>query len=108
MIISKTEFLYRAQLDQETLELWIREEWLIPIEAEAEPAFSEADLARAELIWELKRDLGVNNEGVGVILNLLDQVHSLRTALAEVLQSVRERTPVTAVDFSTNEDENGE
>lgn len=108
MIISKTEFLYRAQLDQETLELWIGEEWLIPIPAETEPAFSEADLARAELIWELKRDLGVNDEGVGVILSLLDQVHSLRSALAEVLQSVRERAPIPAVDSSTNEEENGE
>ena len=108
MIISKTEFLYRAQLDRETLEIWVEEEWLIPIPAETEPAFSEADLARAELIWELKRDLGVNNEGVGVILNLLDQVHSLRTALAEVLQSVREQAPITAIDSSTNEEESGE
>jgi chaperone modulatory protein CbpM len=93
MIISKADFLYRAQLDQETLEIWIEEEWLIPIATEAESAFSEADLARAQLIWELKRDLGVNDEGVGVILNLLDQVHSLRTALAEVLQSVRALSP---------------
>jgi chaperone modulatory protein CbpM len=100
MIISKTEFLYRAQLDRETLEIWVEEEWLIPIATETEPGFSEADLARAELIWELKRDLGVNDEGVGVILNLLDQVHSLRTALAEVLQSVRERATPQANDAS--------
>jgi chaperone modulatory protein CbpM len=92
MIISKREFLFRAQLDQETLEVWIAEEWLVPGGTEAELAFSEADLARAELIRDLKRDLGVNDEGVGVILNLLDQVHSLRTVLAEVLQSVRERS----------------
>ena len=30
MIISKREFLFRAQLDQETLEVWIAEEWLVP------------------------------------------------------------------------------
>jgi chaperone modulatory protein CbpM len=92
MIISKSDFLYRAQLDQETLEVWIEEEWLIPTTTDTEPGFSEADLARAELIRDLKQDLGVNDEGVGVILSLLDQVHSLRTALAEVLQSVRERS----------------
>lgn len=96
MIISKREFLYRAQLDQETLEVWIEEEWLVPGGTESELLFSEADLARAELIRDLKRDLGVNDEGVGVILNLLDQIHSLRTALAEVLQSVREREMPTA------------
>lgn len=92
MIISKLDFLYRAQLDQETLDVWIEEHWLVPQETAAEPAFSEADLARAKLIQELKRDFGVNDEGVAVILSLLDQVHSLRKVLADVLQSVRERS----------------
>ena len=108
MIISRSEFLYRTQLDQETLEVWIGEEWLIPIATETEPTFSEADLARAELIRELKRDLGVNDEGVGVILNLLDQVHSLRTALAEVLQSVRERSLPAASVTSMGRDQDRE
>lgn len=107
MIISRSEFLYRAQLDQETLEVWIEEEWLIPIATETELEFSEADLARAELIHELKRDLGVNDEGVGVILNLLDQVHSLRAVLAEVLQSVRERSAPSGGGSLAGHDEDG-
>jgi chaperone modulatory protein CbpM len=89
MIISKLEFLSRTQLDQETLEVWISEQWLIPDESVGEPAFSEIDLARAKLIWELKQDMGVNNEGIGIILDLLDQVHSLRQAMAEILPSKR-------------------
>jgi len=91
MIISKMEFLKRAQLDRETLEVWIEQEWLIPSGTTTELAFSELDLARARLIRDLVQDLGVNEEGVGVVLNLLDQMHSLRKALAVVLQSVRER-----------------
>ena len=90
MIISKLDFLYRTQLDRETLEVWIEEEWLAPQGPAAEPAFSEADLARANLIRELQQDLGVNNEGVGVILSLLDQMHSLRKALAGKLRSEHE------------------
>ncbi len=90
MIISKLDFLYRTQLDQETLEVWIQEEWLVPGETAGEPAFSEADLARAKLIRDLTHDMGVNNEGVGVILNLLDQVHSLRKAMADMLPAMRE------------------
>jgi chaperone modulatory protein CbpM len=92
MIISKLDFLYRAELDQETLEVWIQEEWLVPSETEGEPAFSEADLARAQLIRDLKHDMGVNDEGVGIILNLLDQMHSLRKAMADLLPSTRERS----------------
>ena len=108
MIISKREFLVRAQLDQETLEVWIAEEWLVPGGTTVDLQFSEADLARAELIRDLKRDLGVNDEGVGVILNLLDQVHSLRTALAEVLQSVREgELPVRAKSSIDGEEDGG-
>lgn len=81
MIISKTEFLYRASLDGDTLEVWLREQWLIPQGPAAAPEFSEADLARAALIRDLQSDLGVNAEGVGVILHLVDQIHSLREAL---------------------------
>lgn len=92
MIISKTDFLDRAHLDRETLEVWIEEEWLAPLGAAPELAFSEADLARAQLIRDLIQDLGVNHEGVGVILSLLDQVHGLRKALADVLQSISERS----------------
>jgi chaperone modulatory protein CbpM len=98
MIISKLDFLYRAQLDQETLEVWIEEEWLVPGETAGEPAFSEADLARAKLIRDLIHDMGVNDAGVGVILNLLDQMHSLRKAMAGMLPSVRERPVPPDVD----------
>ena len=91
MTINKLDFLYRAQLDQETLEVWIEEEWLVPSETTGEPEFSEADLARAKLIRDLKHDMGVNDEGVGIILNLLDQMHSLRRAMSDMLPSKRGR-----------------
>jgi chaperone modulatory protein CbpM len=92
MIISKQDFLDRAQLDRQTLEVWVEEEWLVPRGTATELAFSEADLARAKLIQDLTQDLGVNAEGVGVILNLLDQMHGLRRVLADMLQSMRERS----------------
>lgn len=91
MTISKREFLLRVRLDQDTLTAWIEEEWLMPRSAAAEPEFSDADVARAELIRDLKEDLDVNDSGIGVILSLIDQVHGLRRTLAEVLQTIRER-----------------
>ncbi len=104
MIISKLDFLYRAQLDQETLEVWIQEEWLVPGETAGEPAFSEADLARAKLIRDLTHDMGVNTEGVGVILNLLDQMHSLRKAMADMQLAMRERPVPPDVDEDQRRD----
>lgn len=100
MIIARLEFLQRARLDGATLDAWIEEEWLIPTQHALEPAFSEMDLARVALIRDLTQDLGVNEAGVGVILNLVDQVHGLRHALADVLGSARARSaaPKTKLD----------
>lgn len=92
MIITKLEFLERARLDRETLEVWIEEEWLLPSRAANELVFSEMDLARAKLIRDLKHDMGVNDEGVGVVLNLLDQIHGLRKAMADLLRSAHEQS----------------
>ena len=91
MTISRREFMVRARLDEAALTAWIAEEWIIPRNAAAEPEFAEVDLARAELIRDLKRDLDVNDAGIGVILNLVDQVHGLRRTLAELLQDRRGR-----------------
>ena len=46
------------------------------------------------------QDLGVNDEGVSVILNLLDQMYGLRRALADTLQSVRQRSAPPYIDSS--------
>ncbi len=95
MIITRLEFLSRTRLDQHTLDIWIEEEWLVPERADAEQAFSEADIARAQLISDLIADMGVNSEGVGVILHLLDQMHGLRSAMARLVDSRRDQTPAT-------------
>ncbi|QLP96788.1 MAG: hypothetical protein HZY79_04435 [Rhodoblastus sp.] len=84
MIVSRQDFLAQSGLETATLEVWIEQRWLIPRPSEQGPVFSDADLARARLIGDLTRDLGVNDEGVGVILHLMDQLHGLRRALADL------------------------
>ena len=105
MIIGEVDFLALAQLDRETLKVWIKEEWLVPDGTAPEIAFSEADLARVRLIRDLVQDLGVNDEGVGVILHLLDQMHGLRSALADMLQFVRERSTPRDADTLIGQDQ---
>jgi chaperone modulatory protein CbpM len=91
MILNREQFIAQANLDQATLEIWIEEEWLVPGGDSAQQTFSEVDLARAQLIRDLMDDLGVNREGVGVVLRLVDQVHGLRGALADILELNRAR-----------------
>ena len=88
-MIDRREFQMRARIETETLQAWIEASWLIPGQGEAAPSFSEADLARAALIRDLKDDLGVNDEGVAVVLSLVDQIHGLRRTLSDLLQAVR-------------------
>ncbi len=95
-MFTEREFLERARLDRRTLSIWIEEEWVIPARSADELAFTDMDLARAELIRDLKDKMGVNHEGLGVILHLLDQMHSLRRALAATLESAHDRRPSSA------------
>ena len=94
MMLTELEFLQRAEIDQETLKLWVEEEWLIPRRSAHGFAYAEMDLARVYLIRDLKDNMGVNEEGLGVILHLLDQMHGLRRALAELLAHNHSSTPL--------------
>lgn len=82
------EFLVRIHIERRIVENWIAAGWLIP-QRDPELVFSEVDLARAQLIRELKQDFGVNDEGVSLILHLLDQVHGLRRSMRELVEQVR-------------------
>jgi chaperone modulatory protein CbpM len=86
------EFLAAAQLEPRVLNTWVEVGWLTP-ERESDDGYSEIDIARAGLIRDLQR-MGVNDDSMVIILNLIDQVHGLRrvarTLLAQaVVQSGR-------------------
>ena len=89
-MISIHEFVIRARVEQRSVETWIAAGWLVPPQTAPEPMFSDVDLARAQLIRDLREDLGVNDEGVAVILHLLDQMHGLRGSLQGLLAEIRD------------------
>jgi chaperone modulatory protein CbpM len=82
------EFTVHARINARTLEAWIEAGWLAPQRNGDGAQYSEVDLARAHLIEDLK-DLGINDEGVPVILDLVDQLHGLRRVVRELLSTVR-------------------
>jgi chaperone modulatory protein CbpM len=90
MIMNKQEFLTSAGVQVQTLEFWLDQRWLIPDQTSAEMTFSDVDVARAHLIHDLKRDFGVNDEGVDVILHLVDQLHGLRGAFEQLHRNITE------------------
>ena len=78
------QLIERSHLDPRMVNAWIEAEWLLPVTARTGFDFSEADLARALLIQALKADFGVNDEGIAVVLHLLDQLHGLRSLLKDI------------------------
>jgi chaperone modulatory protein CbpM len=73
------------RIDSRALATWVEAGWLRPQAASRKP--SDVDLARADLIHDLL-DLGVNDEGVPVILDLIDQLHGMRRAMRELLAAI--------------------
>ncbi|CUW48148.1 hypothetical protein IFJ82_03785 [Novacetimonas hansenii] len=67
---------------------WIDSEWLRPEGAPGHYLFREIDEARAILIRELRHDLGVNEEGVPIVLSLLDQLYASRRQMLRLREAL--------------------
>jgi chaperone modulatory protein CbpM len=78
--------LRRARLDPVLVEMWVAEGWILRDDA---GGWTERDVARACLIRDLREDLGVNDAGVEVALDLLDKLHGLRAALRDLAAAVQ-------------------
>ena len=85
MTLQEHEFLEKMSIERQTLQVWIEEEWLLPEQSEGTRLFSDLDLARANLILDLRENMGVNDAGLDVILHLIDQMHGLRRAMSDLL-----------------------
>jgi len=90
-MITIQEFLVRTRLERQSLEAWVEAGWLVPPQRDPEPMFSDVDLARVQLTRDLRDDFGVNDEGVSVILHLVDQMHGLRRSMRDLLDEMKKR-----------------
>jgi chaperone modulatory protein CbpM len=87
--LGQEQFLSAVGMSHEMLGVCMDEAWLMPTSGAGERGFSGIDVARALLICDLHTNLGVNYEGIGVVLNLVDQLYGLRSAMAELVEAAR-------------------
>ena len=82
-MLKDSELITRvAGVTAQRLELWVSRGWVRPIVSETQaPTYSEADVARVSLICDLHDAMGLDEEAVPVVLNLIDQIHGLRREL---------------------------
>jgi chaperone modulatory protein CbpM len=84
-----SDFLVRASIEADVLEAWMAAGWVTPSAQAGEQQFSAIDVARVRLIQDLRGDIGVNDEGVSIILDLIDQLHGLRRTLGQLRTALR-------------------
>jgi len=92
-MLSERDIVAKVQhLSVTRLRVWVQQGLIKPADRAAE-AFSEADAARATLICNLEDELGFAEEDVPVLLNLIDQIHGLRSQLTGLLDALEELPP---------------
>lgn len=79
-----------ARLTRRELRRFVAVGWVRPQRHDGLALYREVDVARVDLILDLRRDLGVSGDALQVILYLMDQVCGLRRQLR------RMATPVEA------------
>ena len=89
-MLTERDVVARVQhLTVTRLRVWVQQGWIRPAAA-LTSGFSEADIARAALICDLEDQLGFAEEDVPVLLNLIDQIHGLRSELRTLVEALDE------------------
>ncbi|MGN6551345.1 MAG: chaperone modulator CbpM [Pararhizobium sp.] len=92
------EFCSILSIETRICEEWVAREWLRPVREGERRHFSAIDVARGRFLIDLDRVMGVNPDGIDVIVHLVDQLYGMRrtmgdlaAALAAQPDEVRER-----------------
>ena len=84
-----------SELNAGELSRWVENRWVVPehaVESEGERwLFHEVDVARVELILDIRREFAVDDEALSLVLGLLDQVYSLRRQMRRLCDALEQQ-----------------
>lgn len=75
-------------LKRAELRRWVTAGWVAPQRQEGEPNFREIDVARLQMIVHIRRDMRIAEEGMPLVLSLVDQVYGLRNELRRLAEAI--------------------
>ena len=82
-----------AGLERAELLRWVENRWVLPERHGESWVFHEVDVARVELIFDMRRDFAVDDDALELVLGLLDQVYSLRRQMRRLCDAVAAQPP---------------
>ncbi|MFZ3235939.1 MAG: chaperone modulator CbpM [Stellaceae bacterium] len=93
-MIALNELLGRMQgLERQELVRWVENQWVLAEQHGDTWLFHEVDVARVELIREIRQEFSIDDEAVPVVLGLLDQVYQLRRQLRRLCDALASQPP---------------
>jgi len=93
-MISLEDLLPRYKgLDRRELVRWVENRWVLPERQDRTWIFQEVDVARVELILEIRSEFAIEDDAVSLVLVLLDQVYDLRRQLGRLCDAVAAQPP---------------
>ena len=82
-----------AGLERQEIHSWVAEGWVRPEPSGGTWNFAAVDVARVELILEIRREFAIAEEGLPLVLSLLDQVYALRRQMGRLCDALATQPP---------------
>ena len=79
-----------AGLTEIQLESFIEAEIVMPVHTDTGLAFRRLDLVRMELLCELSDHFSLDEEGLGIVISLVDQLHGARAELRTIFAALED------------------
>ena len=80
-------------LDRAEVEHWIAQDWIRPTGSAGAWLFQDIDVARLDLIRELRHELRLEEEALSVVLHLMDQLYDVRRDLRRLRGAIERSVP---------------
>ena len=93
-MISLEDLLHRhTTLERRELVAWVENRWVLPERRDKTWIFHDVDVARVELILEIRQQFAIEDDAVSLVLGLLDQVYDLRRQLGRLCDALAVQPP---------------
>jgi len=80
-------------LDRRELVAWVENRWVLPERRDRTWIFHDVDVARVELILEIRQEFAIEDDALSLVLGLLDQVYDLRRQLGRLCDALAVQPP---------------
>ena len=77
-----------AGLDRRELTRWVENRWVLPERRDQTWLFHEVDVARVELILEIRQEFAIDEDALPLVLGLLSQGYDLRRQLRRMCDAL--------------------